>query len=299
MTSPTLVILAAGMGSRYGGLKQTVPVGPGGESIMDYSVFDALRAGFGKVVFVLQRHMEELFHETYGERIGKRVCVEYAFQETDMLPAGFALPEGRTKPWGTAHAVLAAETCVHEPFAVINADDFYGADGFHKLSAHLSSGSHDYAMAGFTLEQTLSEHGSVARGVCQVTDSGYLKSITELTGIAREGNRIVNIDASGQASVLTGQETVSMNMWAFTPAVFAQLNEVFVRFLMQNEASTSAECYLPTSINELIGRGEARVKVLPSTASWFGVTYRADHERVAQSIGRLVSAGEYPARLWA
>ncbi len=297
--SPTLVILAAGMGSRYGGLKQTVPVGPGGESIMDYSVFDALRAGFGKVVFVLRSHMEKLFHETYGERIERHVPVVYAFQELDMLPAGFTLPEGRTKPWGTAHAVLAAQTCVHEPFAVINADDFYGADGFHKLAVHLSSGSHDYAMAGFKLEQTLSEYGSVARGVCEVTDAGYLKSITELTGIAREADRIVNIDASGQRSLLTGEEAVSMNMWAFTPAVFAQLNEVFVRFLEKNETSMSAECYLPTAINELIARDEARVKVLPSQASWFGVTYRADHERVAQSIARLVSSGKYPARLWA
>lgn len=297
--SPTLVILAAGMGSRYGGLKQTVPVGPGGESIMDYSIFDALQAGFGKVVFVLRRQMEELFHEAYGARIGMRVGVEYAFQELDMLPAGFTLRAGRTKPWGTAHAVLAAQTCVHEPFAVINADDFYGADGFHKLSAHLRSGSPDYAMAGFMLEQTLSEHGSVARGICEVTQEGYLKSIAELTGIAREGDHVANIDASGRRSALTGRETVSMNMWAFTPAVFAQLNDVFVRFLDKNGTSLTAECYLPTSVNELIGRGEARVKVLPAAASWFGVTYRADHERVAQNIARLVEAGNYPARLWA
>lgn len=297
--SPTLVILAAGMGSRYGGLKQTVPVGPDGESIMDYSVFDALRAGFGTVVFVLRRQMEELFHEIYGTRIEKHVTVRYAFQELDMLPVGFSLPEGRIKPWGTAHAVLAAQPCVQESFAVINADDFYGADGFQKLAAHLSSGSPDYAMAGFTLEQTLSEHGSVARGVCSVSSEGYLETITELTGIVREGNRIVDVDASGRRSLLTGKEAISMNMWAFTPAVFAQLTEVFARFLETDGSSLSAECYLPTAINELIHRGEARVKVLPSTASWSGVTYREDHERVVKSIAQLVGSGQYPARLWA
>lgn len=297
--SPTLVILAAGMGSRYGGLKQTVPVGPGGESIMDYSVFDALRAGFGTIVFVIRKQMRDLFHESYGAKIEQRVPVAYAFQELDMLPAGFAVPEGRTKPWGTAHALLSAESCVREPFAVINADDFYGADGFQKLTAHLRSGSPDYAMAGFTLEQTLSEHGSVARGVCEVTEAGYLKSIAELTGIIREGDGIINIDAAGRRTTLTGKEAVSMNMWAFTPAVFAQLNAVFLRFLAKSGTSLSAECYLPTSINELIALGEARVKVIPSSANWFGVTYRADHGRVARSIAQLVSSGEYPARLWA
>lgn len=297
--TPTLVILAAGMGSRYGGLKQTVPVGPGGESIMDYSVFDALRGGFGRVVIVLRRQMEPLFHEIYGARLEKHVPVVYAFQELDMLPVRFRLPAGRTKPWGTAHAVLSAEPCVHEPFVVINADDFYGADGFCKLAAHLRSGSSEYALAGFTLEQTLSEHGSVARGICKVSIDGYLETITELTGIVREGGRIENVDASGQRALLTGREAVSMNMWAFTPAIFSQLNEVFERFLEENGASLSAECYLPTSVNELIGRGEARVKVVPSTAKWFGVTYREDHDRVAESIAELVALGDYPARLWA
>lgn len=216
-----------------------------------------------------------------------------------MLPTGFAVPEGRTKPWGTAHALLAAESYVREPFAIINADDFYGADGFRKLAGHLRSGSQDYAMAGFMLEQTLSEHGAVARGVCEVTEAGYLKSITELTGIVREGDAIVNIDASGTRTVLSGKEAVSMNMWAFAPSIFAQLHEVFLRFLAKNGESLNAECYLPTSINELIALDEARVRVIPTSANWFGVTYRADHDRVTQSIAQLISSGEYPARLWA
>ena len=298
MISPTLLILAAGMGNRYGGLKQTASIGPHGEAILDYSIFDALRAGFGKVVFVLRRPMEQSFREIYVPRLQSRAPMQFVFQELDTLPSGFHMPAGRTKPWGTTHAVLMAANVIHEPFAVINADDFYGAESFRVLSKHLQSGAENYAMAGFTLRQTLSEFGKVARGVCEVDNHGYLRSVTEFTSIERNKDRVVNKDASGLVTPLSGNGTTSMNMWAFTPLVFAQLQASFIRFLEVNGSSLSAECYLPTTVNELIHTGAARVKVLPTRAAWFGVTYREDHARVTQNIAHLIRAGNYPERLW-
>src|SRR6202034_1768662 len=216
-SSPTLLVLAAGMGSRYGGLKQIDPVGPAGETIIDYSIFDALRAGFGKLVFVIRKDIEQQFREIVGARFEKRVAVDYVFQALEDIPLRFTVPAGRTKPWGTTQAVLLAADAIHEPFAAINADDFYGAQGYSELAGHLTSGSPDYAMVGFTLRNTLSEFGSVARGVCRVSADGALENIVELTKIERDGNGARNTDANGNVTKLTGDEPVSMNMWAFMP----------------------------------------------------------------------------------
>jgi dTDP-glucose pyrophosphorylase len=286
------------LGSRYGGLKQLDTVGPDGETIMDYSIFDARRAGFGKVVFVIRKEIEEPFKKTLGARYEKRVPVEYVFQEAGKLIPGFSIPEGRTKPWGTTHAILMASNVIHEPFAVVNADDFYGAESFRVLSEHLQTGSSDYAMVGFVLRNTLSEFGTVARGVCHVAEDGYLKDILELKSIEREGPRITNIDAEGQETVLNGGEMVSMNMWGFTPQIFGQMYDQFQRFLKRYGGDLKAECYIPNTVNTLIQSGQARVKVLRSGDAWFGVTYREDHPRVVQSISRLVEGGTYPRKLW-
>jgi dTDP-glucose pyrophosphorylase len=291
--------MAAGMGSRFGGLKQIEPVGPGGETIIDYSIYDALRAGFGKLVFIIRKDIEEPFKQTVGARFEKQAQVEYVFQSLEDVPAGFQVPEGRTKPWGTTQAVLMAEKAIHEPFAVINADDFYGAEGYRVLAQHLQSGSADYSMVGFILRNTLSDFGSVARGVCRVDESGYLKNVVELTAIERDGAYAVNKDAEGHETKLTGDESVSMNMWGFTPQVFAQLQERFRAFLEQNGSAMKSECYIPSAVNELVQAGQTRVKVLRTNDSWFGVTYREDHARVVESISRLVREGAYPERLWA
>jgi UTP-glucose-1-phosphate uridylyltransferase len=286
------------MGRRYGGLKQIDPVGPGGETIVDYSVFDALRAGFGKLVFVIRREIEEPFKQIVGARFEKRIAVDYVFQELDHLPPGFTVPDGRTKPWGTAHAILAARNAIHEPFAVINADDFYGAEGYRALAGHLGAGTPDYAMVGFVLRNTLSDSGAVARGVCQVGGDGLLKNVVELTRIEPDGAEVRNIDAAGRVTALTGNEVVSMNMWGFTPRIFAQFQERFRTFLELNGARTGTEFFLPSTVNDLVLAGQARVKVLCTGDSWFGVTYREDHARVVESIRRLIRDGAYPERLW-
>lgn len=298
MVTPTLLVLAAGMGSRYGGLKQLEPVGPSDETIIDYSIFDARRAGFGKIVFVIRREIEEPFKRTIGARFEKRISVDYVFQEVGKLLPGFSLPEGRTKPWGTTHAILMAANAIHEPFGVINADDFYGANSYQVLAQHLQTGTSDYAMVGFVLRNTLSEFGTVARGVCHVGEDGYLKDITELKSIEREGPQITNIDSEGKESTLNGGEIVSMNMWGFTPQVFGIMYEHFQRFLTRYADDAKAECYIPSTINALIQAEQARVKVLRSGEAWFGVTYREDHSRVVQSVTRLVEGGTYPRKLW-
>jgi NDP-sugar pyrophosphorylase family protein len=296
--SPTLLVLAAGMGSRYGGLKQIDPVGPSGETIIDYSIFDALRAGFGKVVFVIRKDIEDAFRETVGARFEKRVAVDYVFQSLEAIPPGFTVPAGRTKPWGTTHAVLAGADAVREPFAAINADDFYGAESFRVIAGHLTSGSPDYAMIGFVLRNTLSEFGTVARGVCQLADGDYLKSIVEYLAIQRDDDSVKNTDAAGQITRLTGNEPVSLNFWGFTPRIFDQLRESFEIFLEQNGSDPKRECLIPTTMNDLVAAGGARVKVLPAEGSWFGVTYREDRPRVVEDIRALVAAGAYPEKLW-
>jgi hypothetical protein len=297
------------MGSRYGGLKQMDPVGPGGETILEYSVFDAVRAGFDKVVFVIRRDFEDPFREMtagwFQGRSESPIAVEFAFQDIADLPQGFTVPEGRTKPWGTTHAVIAAEGAVSTPFAVINADDFYGADSYEVLGRHLDKATREYAMVGFQLSGTLSESGAVARGLCQVNGAGLLDDIVELFKVERSGDGATSTDPAGGVTMLTGDETVSMNMWGFTPAVFAQLREQFERFLATHGGDLKAECYLPNTVNALIreeqaqGQEGARVRVLRTNAHWFGVTYREDRAMVVEEIRQLVASGAYPARLWA
>lgn len=298
MQSPTLLVMAAGMGSRYGGLKQIDPVGPHGETIIDYSIYDAMRAGFGKLVFIIRKDIEGPFKETVGARFENRIPVEYAYQELDKLPAGFTVPEGRTKPWGTTQAVLMAEDLIHEPFAVINADDFYGAEAYKVMADHLKSGSPDYAMVGFTLRNTLSDFGSVARGVAQVNSDGFMTGIQELTKVERDGNGAKNTDDASNVTDLTGDEPVSMNFWGFTPKVFGQLHDVFNRFLEKSGKEMKTESYVPTAVNELLAAGQAKVKVLRSADPWFGVTYREDRQHVVDSIGEQVKSGKYEAPLW-
>ena len=266
--APTLLVLAAGMGSRYGGLKQIEAVGPSGETIIDYSIFDAMRAGFGKLVFVIRKDIEEPFKEVVGSRFEKRI------------------------------KVLMTADVIHEPFAVINADDFYGAESYRVLAEQLKSGSKDYAMVGFVLRNTLSEFGTVARGVCKVSKEGYLESIAELTAIGRDGDKAKNTDGDGKVTVLNGDEPVSMNFWGFTPEIFGQLKEHFKKFLEANGGDLKKECYIPSTVNEIMVAGQGKVKVLRSNDSWFGVTYREDHGHVVESIRRLVKAGIYPERLW-
>ncbi|MCG3149997.1 MAG: hypothetical protein PCFJNLEI_03464 [Verrucomicrobiae bacterium] len=294
---PTLLVLAAGMGSRYGGLKQIDPVGPGGETIIDYSLYDALRAGFGKVVFVIRQDLEATFREVVGSKFEKRLPVAYAFQELHKLPAGFSVPTGRTKPWGTGHAILMAEDIIREPFAMINADDFYGADTFRVLADHLRqtrTDSTDYSMVGFTLRKTLSDHGTVARGVCQVDATGQLQKIVEMLKIektptgARQGD-----------TILTGDEAVSMNFWGFTPTLFQHLRRELELFLKNHGHEEKSELLIPTVINTLVNQGRAKCQVLRTTSSWFGVTYKEDRPIVVENIRQLIEHGDYPAKLWA
>jgi dTDP-glucose pyrophosphorylase len=292
----TLVVLAAGTGSRYGGLKQIDPVGPGGEAIIDYSVYDAIRAGFDKLVFVIRRDIEQAFKETVGRRFESRLAVEYVFQELD-LPSGTVVPPARKKPWGTGHAILMAAAAVAEPFAVINADDFYGADSFRVLGAHLGGGGADYAMVGFTLRNTVSDFGSVSRGVCDLTPDGCLKSVVEVIGIEKEGRGVKPYAKTPSDIRLSGDEIVSLNMWGFNPSLFDHLRRDWSAFITANGQSDKAEFFIPTVINNLVSSGRARLKVLPTASSWFGVTYREDRPRVIESIRKLIAAGEYPERL--
>jgi hypothetical protein len=302
---PTLLILAAGMGSRYGGLKQIDPMGPNGETVLDYSVFDAIRAGFGKVVFVIRRDFEDLFKEKVGAKFAGKIPVEYAFQDLHDLPAGFSVPEGRTKPWGTTHAMLAAEAVIQEPCVMINADDFYGQDAFRVIAQHLQTtaavagGKHQFCMVGFRLNNTLSEHGSVARGVCTVNAEGMLSSVTEMTKIFKTDAGAENREADKVTQPLTGEEPVSMNFWGFTPAMFAELRQAFLEFLQARGTELTSECYVPFVVDALIKSGKADVKVLPTSSKWFGVTYPEDKATVVASIGALSAAGDYPSPLWA
>lgn len=291
------------MGSRYGGLKQLDGMGPAGEVVLDYSVFDAIRAGFGKVVFVIRRDFEEQFRTQVGRRFENEIKVEYAFQDLNDLPAGFAVPAGRSKPWGTAHAVLAAEGVVHEPFLMINADDFYGRDAFAKIATDLrqpreDDGKSHYSMVGFYLKNTLSEHGSVARGVCTRDASGMLASVTEMTKIFKTPGGAENRETSDAPVKLTGDEVVSMNFFGFTPDIFGHLRAAFTQFLRDTGPDEKSECYVPKEVDALIQAGKADVRVLESTGKWFGVTYPEDKAEVVAAIKALTDAGEYPSPLW-
>ena len=303
---PTLLMLAAGIGSRYGGLKQIDPVGPHGETIMDYSVYDAIRAGFGKLVFIIRRDIEDAFRAAIGSRFSDKITVEYAFQELDLLPEGYTVPLGRKKPWGTAHAVLAANGAVQEPFAVINCDDFYGAESFRILGQFLESLNDpnlptvqaEYCMVGFTLSNTLSEHGSVSRGICTADPHGFLTHVVERTHIEQDGGSIFYMDGAGQKNLLSGAEIVSMNMWGFTPSIFAHLDHMFAEFLRAHGHEEKSEFFLPFAVNDLIAGNQARVTVLRSESSWFGVTYQEDKPIVQRSIRKLIAEGAYPEWLW-
>ena len=299
MKEKTLVLLAAGMGSRYGGLKQLDALGPHGETLMDYSVYDAVRAGFRKIVFVIRRDIEEEFKRVIGARYESAAEIAYAFQSLEDLPAGFQVPEGRTKPWGTGQAVYAARHQVRGPFAVINADDFYGADGFRKLSAALEDGSPDeFCMCGFLLRNTLSENGSVSRGVCELNADSTLKTVREHTCIERKEGRIVSTGADGSVTVFTGSEIVSMNMWGFQDSLFGFLEPLFSEFLREHGSEVKSEFYIPFAADALIRRGQASVKVLTSGDSWFGVTYREDKETVRRGLEALIRSGAYPEQLF-
>ena len=299
--SPTLVVLAAGMGSRYGGLKQIDPMGPSGETILDNSVYDAMRAGFDRVVFIIRPDFEDAFRRGVVARFADRIDVDFAFQTLDRLPPGFVVPDGREKPWGTTHAILCAREQIRDNFAVINADDFYGRDSYGVLASHLrgvAPSSTDFAMVGFTLRNTLSDHGSVARGVCVASAEGFLTAIDEMTKIERDGSAARNTRDDGTVVRLSGDEPVSMNMWGFTPRLFDHLDRVFREFLEVSGGEAKSECFIPLTVGQLVNEGVATCRVLRTDSSWFGVTYREDKEVVQASIAGLIERADYPRSLW-
>lgn len=300
---PALVVLAAGMGSRYGGLKQVDPVGPSGEAILDYSVFDAIRGGFGRVIFVIRREFEAEFRAKVAAKYAGVIPVELCHQELSDLPPGFALPAGRVKPWGTAHAVLSARKLVDGPFAVINADDFYGRDAMARLGEFLSSPSPSAStlslcMVGYRLSRTLSENGSVARGICEVDGQGCLKGVVEMTKLVRAGDHAENREDEAHPAVVPLDARVSMNCWGFSAALMAELERRFPAFLSARGSELKSEWYIPFVVDELIREGKAQCRVLPTESSWFGVTYREDKPSVMASIAQLVEQGEYPRQLF-
>ncbi|MGL4398678.1 MAG: nucleotidyltransferase family protein [Luteolibacter sp.] len=300
---PTLLVLAAGMGSRYGGLKQMDPMGPNGETVLDYSVYDAIRAGFGRVIFIIREDFAEAFRQGVGSRFANVIEVDYAFQKLDDLPEGFAVPEGRAKPWGTAHAVRAARHLVNGPFAVINADDFYGRDAYDRAAKFLttpcdeSSKAH-YAMIGYPLINTLSDHGDVNRGICTRDGQDLLTGVEEYVKIEREADGVVRGNAlDGTRREVSEESPVSMNFWAFTGGFIAHLETEFTRFIKDFGAVEKSENYIPTVVDALIRSGKADCTVLGTTSHWFGVTYPEDKQHVVASIRKLIEAGEYPADL--
>jgi UTP-glucose-1-phosphate uridylyltransferase len=298
---PTLVILAAGMGSRYGSLKQVDPVGPSGETILEYSVFDAIRAGFGKVVFVIRRDIEKDFKEIFIDKLKHKIDIDYVFQELDMVPAGINIPADRVKPWGTGHAVLVAREKVNTPFAVINADDYYGSDAYRKISDYLNVLPNDstaFSMVGFDLDNTLSEHGSVSRGVCDVDKDFNLISVTERTKIGRDEKGVAYRNENDQPVYINDKSIVSMNFWGFTPIFFEYLETHFKEFIKSNTINSKAELYLPFVVDELVKQKQAGVKVLRSADRWFGVTYKEDKPLVVARVAELIKSGNYPKSLW-
>lgn len=297
----TLIVLAAGIGSRYGGLKQLEPMGPSGEALLDYGIYDAVRAGFERVVLVIRPELEDAFRERLAGRFADSPSFEFAHQELSDLPPGFSVPEGRGKPWGTGHAALAARTATSGPFVVMNADDFYGATAYDVLAQHLreaaGSGAVEFAAAGYTLRDTLSPHGGVSRAVCEVDGAGYLARVTELKKIDEVDGVLSGVTVAGERRELTGDETVSMNLWAATPAAFPLLEREFERFLVEHGDDPDAEFYLSNSVNDLIASGEMRVRVIPTPGPWLGVTHREDKPYVVAQLRELVAAGHYPEDL--
>jgi hypothetical protein len=304
MVKPTLLVLAAGMGSRYGALKQMDGVGPNNEAIIDYSIYDAIRAGFGKVVFVIRHSFADAFTAIFNkERFSGKIEVEFVYQELDYLPEGFSVPEGREKPWGTNHALLMAAKAINEPFAVINADDFYGADAYKVIGEDLSKlgeESNHYCMVGYAVNKTLSENGTVSRGVCGINEEGFLTSIVERTKIERNAEGTIVFHDLGEDEALEEETPVSMNLFGFTPDYFAHSEEYFKGFLSSPEVQTNlkAEFFIPLMVNKLVGEGTSKLKVLSTTANWFGVTYQADKPQLVAKIEELIEAGVYPRNLW-
>jgi len=307
MSKPTLLVLAAGIGSRYGGFKQIDPVGPTDETVLDYSVYDAWRAGFGKVVFVIRQEIEVPVRDHFGPRLEGRLDVDYVYQQLNDLPEGFSLPAERQKPWGTGHAIRAARKAVQGPFAVINADDFYGTGSYQTMADFLNT-RHDgeasvtetSCMVAFRLRNALSEFGSVARGICSVDAQGYLTDVVERTKIELQANGDIRyLDDQDQWGPLTGEEPASMNMWGFTPRLFSFLEELFVEFLETRIEEPNSEFFIPTVVDTLIKAGTCRTAVLTTDEKWFGMTYREDREKVTGCIGKLIEDGVYPASLWA
>ena len=297
---PTLFVLAAGMGSRYGGLKQIDGLGPSGETIMDYSVYDALRAGFGKVVFVIRKDFEEAFRKAVISKYADKVPCEVCFQSVDSVPEGCTYNPERTKPWGTNHAVLMAKDLIKEPFAVINADDFYGRESFQVLADYLKSvegTTGKYCMVGYRVANTLSENGSVSRGVCATDENGYLTDVVERTKIEKVGDKIIYTE-DGVDTEISPNSPVSMNMWGFTPEYFEYVEKAFVEFLHARGQELKSEFYIPTLVNDMIRSGEATCKVLDTTSKWFGVTYAEDRPQVVMKINNLVKEGVYPEKLF-
>ena len=304
MSDPDLIVMAAGIGSRYGGLKQIEPIGPGGEIILDYSIYDARRAGFGKIVFVINKEIEQAFQARIDQTIGQHCEIAYVFQELEKLPQGIEVPHGRQKPWGTAHAVLSCQYLVNSPFAVINADDFYGQTSFQALGAYLRSAQdkddvYDFCLVGYNLKNTLTDHGYVARGVCTVDTAGYLEEVRERTRIEKF-NEEVKYTENGETWIdIAGDSLVSMNMWGFTPVMFDELDGRFSNFLNEHRDNLiNAEFFLPDVVNQLLEEKKAMVKVLQTQEQWFGVTYKDDKSRVKNAVRELIQQGIYPDSLW-
>jgi len=297
---PTLLILAAGMGSRFGGLKQVEPVGPNGETILEYSVFDAIRAGFGKVVFVIRESFAKDFKARFESKLAGKIKIEYVYQETNMLPRGFILPDSREKPWGTGHAVLMAKDVINEPFAAINADDFYGAEAYQVIAKFLTKSieTDKYAMIGYQLNNTLSEFGSVSRGICVTNHENKLTQITETHKIRLEENQVLCESQNNETDELTGNETVSMNFWGFHPSIFKNIENQFIEFLSDNINLPKSEFYIPFVVFEMIQKKQISVDVLIADSPWFGVTFQEDKPYVIEQIQKLTNQGIYPQKLW-
>jgi NDP-sugar pyrophosphorylase family protein len=296
---PTLVILAAGMASRYGSMKQVQGFGPGNETIMDYSIYDAIRAGFGKVVFIIRKDFADDFKKIFEPKLKGRIATDYVFQEKEAFMDGFKAPAERTKPWGTAHAVLCAKEAVHEPFAVINADDFYGHDAFEKASKFLVKECNEklYSIIGYELVKTLSEHGSVSRGVCKADEQGFLVAINERTNIYKKDSKII-YEENGHQHEVSSTSAVSMNFWCFSPSIFKLGVTMFHDFLKQNINNLKAEFFIPIIGDQFINNKLGKIKVIPTSAQWFGVTYKEDAPGVEKSLHQLIKKGAYPEKLW-
>ncbi len=290
------------MGSRYGGLKQMDQVGPSGEAIIDYSIYDAIRAGFEKVTFIIRKNIEKEFREVFESKLKGAIETEFIFQELEMVPEGISFSSERVKPWGTAHAVWVAKDFIREPFVVINADDFYGAGSYQTIADYLMQdnivNSSNYGMVGYQVQHTLSDFGSVTRGVCEATNDDFMKAVVERTEIVREGQQIYYIDKEEGKVSLSGDELVSMNFWGFTPTIFDHFERAFTEFIEKNAEKLKKELFIPKVVNELVARDIASVKILPSRDQWFGVTYREDKPVAVEHIRKLVEQGVYPDNLW-